>query len=360
MAPTDQELACGRLPEPVVGDGQFAVAAIGLEHGHIYGMCGGLSKAGAEVRWVCDSDPAKVRAFQESFPHARAARCMEEILDDDAVKLIAAAPVPCDRCDLGLAVLDRGKDYFVDKAPMTTLDQLARARAKAAETGGKYMVYYGERLHSEGSIFAGRLIRQGAIGGVVQVMSLAPHRLNAAGRPAWFFQKDKCGGILCDIGSHQIEQFLHFAGAADAEVLHARVENLAHPEHPEFEDFGEATLRAPDGAGHYARVDWFTPEGLSTWGDVRLFVLGTAGSIEVRKCLDVARSPEGDQVFLVDGERERHFAVSGRVGFPFFGELLLDCLHRTEDAMTQAHAFKAAELCLQAQALADRERRRSP
>ena len=40
------------------------------------------------------------------------------------------------------------------------------------------------------------------------------------------------------------------------------------------------------------------------------------------------------------------------MGFRFFGELIVDCLNRTEKAMAQAHAFKAAELCLKAQAAA--------
>ena len=43
-------------------------------------------------------------------------------------------------------------------------------------------------------------------------------------------------------------------------------------------------------------------------------------------------------------------------GYPFFGQLILDCLNRTENAMTQEHAFKAAELCLTAQEKAVRIR----
>ena len=42
---------------------------------------------------------------------------------------------------------------------------------------------------------------------------MGPHRLNASSRPAWFFERARYGGILCDIGSHQIEQFLYYTGA---------------------------------------------------------------------------------------------------------------------------------------------------
>ena len=340
---------------PVVGQGEFSCGVIGLDHGHIYGMCYGLTEAGAEVRWVYDPDSRKVQEFLRAFPRAKAARDEAEILEDPAVTLVAAAPVPSERCALGLRVMDHGKDYFADKPPMTTLDQLARARARTAETGRKYFVYYSERLHVESAIYAGQLIQQGAIGTVVQVVNLAPHRMNAKDRPAWFFQKEKYGGILCDIGSHQIEQFLFFAGARDAEVMHARTANCHHPQYPQLEDFGEAVLQADNGASHYFRVDWLTPDGLDVWGDGRLFILGTEGYIEVRKYIDVTRSTDADHVFLVDGDGQNYLPVHGSVGFPFFGQFILDCLNRTENAMSQAHAFKAAKLCLLAQQMADQK-----
>ena len=339
--------------EPVVGSGDFAFAAAHLDHGHIYGMCGGLLEAGGTLRWVYDPDPAKVDAFCERFQGVRVARSLDEVLDDPNLRLVAAAAVPNQRGPLGLQVMAAGKDYFTDKTPFTTLKQLGDARAKVTETGQKYLVYYGERLHSECAVFAGDLIREGAIGRVVQVLGLGPHRLNASKRPAWFFEKEKYGGILTDIGSHQIEQFLSYAGAADAAVASARVANFNNPDTPELEDFGETNLVADSGASGYFRVDWFTPDGLSTWGDGRTFILGTEGYLELRKYTDLGRSGGGDQLYLVDGQREQHLELAGKVGYPFFGQLILDCLNRTENAMTQAHAFKAAELCLRAQALAD-------
>lgn len=338
---------------PVVKPGEFPIAAAALDHGHIYGMCNGLTEAGATLKYVWDPDPAKVAAFQQVFPQAQAARSLDEVLNDPAIKLVASAAVPSERCALGLKVMDAGKDYFTDKAPMTTLDQLALARQKVQQTGGKYMVYYSERLHVESAVYAGQLIHQGAIGRVVQVLGLGPHRLNAPSRPGWFFEKEKTGGILCDIGSHQIEQFLYFSGAQDATITLARTANHNNPQYPQLEDFGECALVGDNGASDYFRVDWLTPAGLSSWGDGRAMILGTDGYIELRKYLDVSRDKAGDHLFLVDHKGEHYMPLTGQVGFPFFGQLILDCLHRTENAMTQAHAFKAAELCLKAQAMAD-------
>lgn len=341
-------------PSPVVKPGEFAFAAIALDHGHIYGQCNGLVEAGAELRWVYDPDPAKVRSFREKFPSAREARSAEEILDDPEIKLVAAAAIPCDRGPLGVRVMEAGKDYFTDKTPFTEPSHLDAARTTAAATGQKYMVYYSERLHVECAVFAGELIAQDAIGRVVQVIGLGPHRLNKGSRPAWFFNKAQYGGILTDIGSHQIEQFLFYTGAHDARVTNAVVGNYANPDVPELEDFGSADLVADNGATNHFRVDWMTPDGLGTWGDGRTFILGTNGYIELRKYIDVAREAKGNHLYLVNGKGEQHMDLSGKVGFPFFGQLVLDCLNRTENAMTQEHAFKAGELCLKAQAAAER------
>ena len=338
--------------QPVVNPGDFVFAATHLEHGHINGQCNGLLEAGATLKWVYDPDAAKVEAFLAKYPQAKVARSFDEILADPEVKLVAAAAVPCERGAIGCRVMQAGKDYFTDKTPFTTLDQLAQAKEVVAETGRKYMVYFSERLHVECAMHAGDLIKGGAIGKVVQVLGLGPHRLNKPSRPAWFFERAKYGGILCDIGSHQFEQFLHYSGATDATVSNAEVGNFANADTPEFEDFGEASLVGNNGTSNYIRVDWFTPDGLRTWGDGRTVILGTKGYIELRKYLDVGRDATGDNLILVDGTGEKMINVNGQVGFRFFGELIVDCLNRTEKAMTQAHAFKAAELCLKAQAAA--------
>lgn len=344
-------------PAPVVGAGEFVFAAMALDHGHIWGMCNGLIEAGGTLKYVWDSDPARADAFAANYERAVAVGSRDVILQDPAVVLVAAAAITSQRADLGIEVMRHGKDYFTDKAPMTTMDQLTRVSAAIGETGRKYMVYYSERLHVESAVFAGQLIADGAIGRVIQVMGVGPHRLGISlgqARPDWFFRREHYGGILCDIGSHQIEQYLSFAGESDAQVVRSHIGNFANPDHPELEDFGEALLVGAGGTSNYFRVDWFTPDGLSTWGDGRTTILGTTGYIELRKYVDIARDTAGDHVYLVDGAGEHHLHVAGKVGYPFFGQLILDCINRTETAMTQKHALKAAELSLRAQEMATR------
>jgi len=321
-------------------------------------MCNGLEEAGAEVKLVYDPDPSRVENFLKAFPGAKAARTEAEVLEDPAIRLVAGAAVPDARGELGLRVMDHGKDYFTDKPPLTTLEQIDAAREKAATTGRKYAVYYSERIHNEAAVFAEKLVADGAVGRVVQVIGTGPHRISIPQRPDWFFDKKRYGGIIVDLGCHQIivdlgchqiEQFLFYSGARDAAVLHSKTANYKFKQYPHFEDFGDATLLADNGAVCYLRVDWLTPDGLGAWGDGRTFILGTEGYIEMRKYIDVARSKDGDQVFLVDHQGERNFFVTGQVGFPYFGRLVRDCLDRTDKAFSQELFFRATELAVIAQ-----------
>jgi len=333
--------------KPVVASGEFKVAAVGLDHGHIYGMCNGLSEAGADIVLVYDADETKVKAFQEKFPTAVAASSVLEVLQSD-VNLIACASVPSDRCGIGLQAVAAGKDFFVDKPAFTTREQLEKARAAVESTGKKWAVYFSERLHVESAVYAEQLIEQGTIGDVISVTGFGPHRLNAPSRPEWFFDAERNGGILVDIGCHQIEQILFFAGASDASIVSSRIANY-HKEHSGFQDYGDATITCDNGATGYFRVDWFTPTGLGAWGDGRVTIIGTKGYIELRKYLNVATDPDGDHVFMVNAEGEHHFRASGQCGFPFFGKLILDCINRTENAISQKHTFRVMELALEAQ-----------
>jgi predicted dehydrogenase len=341
-------------PVPVVKPGEFIFAASHLEHGHVYGQCDGLIEAGGELRYVYDTNPERLAGFCKKYPSAKPVDSFDRLLDIDEIKLVTSAGVPNERGPIGCRVMEAGKDYFVDKAPFTSLAQLEDARKVVAATGRIYAVFYCERTYSESAIFAGQLIEQGAIGRVLQVAGFGPHRLNAPSRPAWFFERAKYGGILCDIGSHQAEQILFYTGATDAKVAHAAVANYNSKAYPELEDFGEASLITNNGASGYFRIDWFTPDGLGTWGDGRVLILGTKGYIELRKVLDLTHDKEGEHVFLVDEKDQHHFAVKGKVGHPYFGQLILDCLNRTETAMTQSHTFKAAEVSLRCQEAAIR------
>lgn len=333
----------------VVKEGEFVFSVTGLNHGHINGIVNGLLEAGGTLKYIYDDDKDKVNQFITNYPSVKKVNSLNDILMDEETKLVAAACITSERSKLGIKVMEAGKDYFTDKSPFTTLKQIEEVKAVIKKTKQRYFVYYSELVHVESAVYAKQLIEQGAIGRVVQVLGLGPHRLSADSRPEWFFKKKKYGGILCDIGCHNIYQFLEYANIDNAEVVHSKIANYNNPGHPELDDFGDATMIGEDGSTHYFRVDWFTPDGLNSWGDGRLTILGTDGYIELRKYLDVGKSAIGDNVILVNHEGESFMNVNGKVGFPFFGELILDSLNRTDNAQTQYRALKASELSIIAQ-----------
>jgi len=327
-------------------------AAIGLNHGHINGQCESVIRGGGELVSFYAKEPDLAAAFAKRFPDAKLARSEREILDDKSLQLVVSAAIPDERAPLGIEVMRHGKDYMADKPGMTTLEQLAEVRRVQAETKRIYSVLYSERHENRATIKAADLVAAGAIGRVIQTIGLGPHRMNPKTRPAWFFEKPRYGGILCDIGSHQFDQFLFFTGSTKADVVAAQVGNVHHPQYPGLDDFGDVMLRGDKGTG-YVRVDWFTPDGLSTWGDGRLTILGTDGFIEIRKNVDIGGRPGGSHLFLVDNKETRHIDCRD-VTLPYGERLVDDVLNRTETSMPQAHVFLAMELALMAEKRAQR------
>jgi predicted dehydrogenase len=325
---------------------------IGINHGHIYGQVNALIRGNAEFVSFFALEPELARPFAQTYPQARRVASREGVLDDETLQMIVTAGIPCDRAPLGIEAMRRGKDFMTDKPGFTTLDQLATARAVQAETGRIYSVCFSERFGNSATVKAGELVKAGAIGQVVQTIGTGPHRANVASRPDWFFRKAQYGGILCDIASHQVDQFLYFTGSTAAEVVASQVANYKFPQYPELEDFGDMLLRGNRGTG-YIRVDWYTPDGLPTWGDGRLIILGTEGYIELRKYVDIGGKEGSDHLFWVN-QKEVQYLDCKAVELPYGPQLVHDIVHRTETAMSQAHCFLASELALQAQATARR------
>ena len=327
--------------------GPIRFSVIGLNHGHINGQTEAVIRGGGELVSFYAKEPELAEAYAKRYPQAKLAKSEKEILEDNTIKLIVSASIPADRAPLGIQVMKHGKDFMVDKPGIITLDQLAEARKVQKETKRIYSIMYSERFENRATVKAGELVKAGAIGQVVQTIGLGPHRINLKSRPEWFFDKKYYGGIICDIASHQFDQFLFFTGSTKAEVIASQTGNVHYPQYPAFEDFGDATLRGNGGAG-YIRVDWFTPDGLNTWGDGRLTILGTDGYIEIRKNVDIAGRDGGNHLFLVD-KKETKYIDCSQVPLTYGEQLVSDVVNRTETAMTQEHCFLATELALKAQ-----------
>ncbi len=322
-------------------------SVIGINHDHIYGMADALINGGGTLVSVYAREPELLKAFTGRYPSVKIASGEEEILNDSSIQLVASSSIPIERAPLGIRVMKAGKDYMTDKPGILTLSQFTEVKKVQKQTGRIYSIMYSERLGNRASVYAGELVQSGAIGKVVQTIGLGPHRMRPATRPDWFFEPGKAGGVLCDIGSHQCDQFLFYTGSSEAQVSFSQIGNFNTSSYPDFQDFGDMSVRSSHATG-YIRIDWFTPDGLSTWGDGRTFILGTDGYIEMRKYADIAGRPGGDHLFLINQKETKYFDCS-KVNMPYGEQLVSDVANRTETAMTQAHCFLATELALVAQ-----------
>lgn len=339
----------------VIAPGKIKFAVISINHPHIYGMTDAIKRGGGELVAVYAKEADLLAAFSKAYPEAKLAKNENEILEDNSIQLVLSSGIPDERAPLGIRVMKHGKDYLTDKPGIITLQQLAEVKKVQKETKRIYSIMYSERLENKGTEKASQLVKAGSIGKVIQTINLAPHRISnkygtsgLAVRPDWFWDKKRYGGILTDIGSHQFDQYLHFTNTTEATVLMSQVGNVHFPEAPLFEDFGDVMLNGNGGVG-YIRVDWFTPNGLDSWGDGRLTILGTDGYIEVRKNIDILSGKKGgNQLYLVNQKETLHMDCNNEA-LPFGPAFVDDVVNRTETAMSQAHCFLATELALIAQ-----------
>lgn len=321
-------------------------AVIGINHAHINSLVNIVVKGGGVFVSFYAKEADLAADFATKYPQAKVAQSDKEILEDSSIQLIVSAAIPDERASIGIAAMRHGKDFMVDKPGMATLKQLTEVRKVQRETGRIFSIVYG-RLENPASLRAGELVKAGAIGKVIQTMAVAPHRMNAKTRPDWFFDIKRYGGIINDIGSHQFDEYLFFTGSSTATIVASQAGNIQHPQYPAFQDFGDAMITGNGGTG-YLRVDWFTPDGLTSWGDDRITILGTDGYIEIRKNLDIAGRDGDHHLFLVDQKETRYFNCSSHP-LPYGKLLVDDIINRTQTAMSQDHCFLATELALQAQ-----------
>jgi predicted dehydrogenase len=336
-------------------------AAVGLDHAHAFGQIAGLLDQGCQLVGLSSDDPAAAitQAVRDRWPDVAWVDDSRSLLTDPSLDLIVTAAVPDRRSAIAVEALTNGKDVVADKPGCITLDQLDEIEKAVAQSGRFWSVTFSERFEVRCAIKAGQLVREGRIGQVVQTLGLGPHRegdrahlAGGQGRPVWFYDRHRTGGILTDIASHQIDQFLWFTDSKEAEVVSSTVANYTHPESPKMQDFGEVTLRSANAHG-YVRVDWYTPQGLPTWGDGRLVILGTEGYIELRKYVDVAGRPGRDHLFLVD-EAGTEYVDCSDVRLSYYPDLVRDVVDRTETAGPQRHTFEVMRLAIEAQQSATR------
>ena len=235
---------------------KFAVC--GFSHDHIHGMIGAVQRGGGILVGYFGAEHDKLATFKQRYPDAKMYVSEKEVLEDTSLQLVLTSTIPNERAPLGVRVMKSGKDFLSDKPGATTLEQIAAIRHTIAETKRIYAILYSERLEVKAAVKAGELVQAGAIGRVLQTINIAPHQIQQAGtgdnggagaRPEWFWHPEQYGGILCDIGSHQVDQFLFYTGSKKAEIVESQIANVNHPHPPQVPDVGAKVRRRERGVG---------------------------------------------------------------------------------------------------------------
>jgi predicted dehydrogenase len=332
----------------------LTISILGIDHGHIFDMLDEMIKEGCECNYFwTEGIPLTLKEFEKKYPNIKRVENKSEILNDDKIDMILISSIPKDRANLSIEALKAGKDVMVDKPGCTTLNQLNDLKRVIKETGKIWSVNFSERFHVAAVTKAEELVKKGIIGKVKHTMGIGPHRQGNYERPDWFYDRESYGGIITDIGSHQIHQFLVLTNSKEAKITHALAENTTRKEKPGFQDFGEINITGNGGYG-YIRLDWFTPNALPTWGDGRLFILGEEGFIEIRKYTDLAKSNSGNHLIYVNNVVVKHIDCSN-VKLPYFRNLINDVLNRTETACSQELTYLSMELAIKAQEIAEKK-----
>ncbi|HYN32248.1 MAG TPA: Gfo/Idh/MocA family oxidoreductase [Ilumatobacteraceae bacterium] len=342
----------------------------GLDHNHVFEIVDRLAKAGAAA--ACHVQDGGFLEAYEGWQTESRPVTFDEMLADDTIDLVVTAAIPNRRADIALAAIAAGKHVVTDKPGLTTMAQLDALRAAVAGRPGRpWTVLFTERYENRAIAEAVRLARSGAVGRIVHVIGAGPHTMWAKRRPDWFWDPEATGGILVDIGSHQVDQFLAITDmtAADVAVVAAAVGNVASPEHPSMQDIGSMTLCGLSGSGPERpgrsvgvgsgktgvvsdhRLDYLTAKGLGTWGDCRLTIVGVEGTIEARANVDIAGVEGAEHLIVVDGDGTRRVDISGVV-VDWGEQLIADLADGGERLMTQQHAIDVTDVCLRAQAAA--------
>ena len=326
-------------------------SVIGLNHGHINGQAKGLLDSGKwKLKHVFAEEDDLREAFVARFPDVTVAESVEQVLADEEVELIASASINAHRGPLAVQSLRAGKHFFVDKPCVTTLEQMEEIKKAVEETGLKWFAFFGEMLTHVGVKWVRQELEKGNLGEPVHFMGLGPHTLRINGRPDWMFNRELHGGILNDIASHQIAQFGYWM-MQDPIPQFSRVGNLHHPHKPEFEDFGDATLLGSKGATGYIRADWFTPEGLPAFGDIRQQLITTDAYVEHRKTIDIGdpQGGRGGKLIVTRMNKGPEIIDLSKTPMTFFDDLTADVENGSETAIPFDLGYKASKAILEMQ-----------
>jgi len=102
------------------------------------------------------------------------------------------------------------------------------------------------------------------------------------------------------------------------------------------------------------RVDWFTPDALPTWGDIRQLLVGTEGTLEIRSTISMGSADAKPALFLTTRSSPPEQVDAEDVDTAWAPQLVADIREGVNRLMPHVETFPALHAVLEMQREAER------
>ncbi|MGQ9632259.1 MAG: Gfo/Idh/MocA family protein [bacterium] len=315
---------------------------IGCQHGHIAQFIDEmLAIPGTEFLGIVEDDPWLAESLSRRYDVPLLER--REDLLNLGVELVGSSARNDLKADLICYCLGRGLHVMVDKPLVITLGDLGRVMSAVEGSRAQLGLMLTERFNPPIAHLK-NLIDRGELGRIVHFTILKPHKIVASTRPPWHFVKSQNGGIIADLAIHDVDLLRWYLGC-EVKSFHAYESQYTLLDKPAFSDNAEIFLIMENGATAFLRPDWLMPDAYPTWGDGRIFCVGTEGCAEIRTTGDPFAGTPGELIVTTNKSAPRKITPD-----PVGRNLAQDFIDRIEGRgiclLTHSEIFKSTETTL--------------
>ncbi|RKN71210.1 Gfo/Idh/MocA family protein [Paenibacillus ginsengarvi] len=251
----------------------------GCQHAHIASFVDQMLALGATCAGIYEPEsPSLAQSLAQR--HGIMLVDSPDAFLDSSVNVIGSSAVNNRKIDVIEWCERHGKHVMLDKPVATNREQLERLEAVLNRGSIQVGVMLTERFRASIHTLK-QAIDAGKLGRIVSISTRKPHRLSPASRHAWHFSKRESGGLVIDLFIHDFD-LLRFLTGQEVASVHSQVAKHILPEYPDFYDTAAAQVSMSGGTMAQLYTDWHTPTKSWTWGDCRIFIVGTEGCAELR------------------------------------------------------------------------------
>ena len=200
----------------------------------------------------------------------------EELLNDSNVEVVAIGDCFGNRGKMAIDALRHGKHVFCDKPICTRLEELYEIRELSVKNNLQVGCMLDLRYMAQVSKVK-EILRNDEIGKVHIVSFTGQHGLDYATRPRWYYEENKHGGTINDIGIHGLDLIRFITGKNLTKVDCAKTWNAFADKEPDFKDSAQFMVDM-EGMAVMADVSYAAPSFrgiLPTYWDFKFW--GTKG-----------------------------------------------------------------------------------